>query len=42
MVKGGKEREMSPWRQTNKQTTSENRASQIIDTGLLTFAKSKF
>ena len=29
---------MSPWRQTNKRTRSENRASQQIDQGLLTFA----
>ena len=29
---------MSPWRQTNEQTISENRASQQIDQGLLTFA----
>ena len=32
---------MSPWRQTDRQyeqTESENRASQLIDKGLLTFA----
>ena len=29
---------MSPWRRTNKQPESENRASQQIDKGLLTFA----
>ena len=30
---------MSPWRRTNERTTiSENRASQQIDQGLLTFA----
>ena len=33
---------MLPWRQTNKRRTkSENRASQQIDQGLLTFAISK-
>ena len=30
---GGKEKEMSPWRQTNNQTDSENKATQLIDTG---------
>ena len=34
--------EMLPWRQTNKRRTiSENRASQQIDQGLLTFAMNK-
>ena len=36
--------EMSPWRQTDRQyeqTESENRASQLIDKGLLTFAIEK-
>ena len=37
MVKGGKEKEMSPWRQTHRQP-SANKASQLIDKGLLTFA----
>ena len=37
MFKGGKEKEISPWRRTNKQT-SEERATQSVETVRLTFA----